>query len=463
MLINCKACPFTATSSLQLKQHICTSSGKGSLACHFCERNFVSKATLRDHLKKHDDSDFQCGKCKTPFAKRAHLKRHEAACRVQPTCQSCGCQFAQWSDLKIHLDSHAEAQLFSCQHCNETFSYQANLDRHMSLHVNSQATRGHFPCKFCQALFPSKQDMLDHQLTHFTQEQHCCTKCSKTFATQALLLKHAVEHEAKLYSCQECHQAYNSIKALNEHKLTHAKRLPYACRFCKQEFSSKEAMFDHQLRHNKVSKKHYCEACSKPFKTKSQLEKHFDTKIHKAKLSKSDTLQCLECNQIFDSSQGLASHKRSHIKIYTCKTCDKTFEKAALLSKHEYEEHLLPCSACNLFFTQEEKRLDHIKNSHGNIVMDEKVSAGERNSAELMDHEGSDTDPTVTIIPKQGLGDIPAETLEAPSTYQLDLVNLLPSELAMEDGLLESADKPQEDFSDKFGSMFDPDFLSFLN
>ena len=88
--------------------------------CHFCNKIFKYKSSLRVHLQTHINKD------------------------AFP-CKLCGMSYPTKTALKLHISSHSKD--FSCDFCTKSFSQKSNLKTHINL-VHTSITR--FECDICQ-------------------------------------------------------------------------------------------------------------------------------------------------------------------------------------------------------------------------------------------------------------------------------------------------------------------------
>ena len=108
-------------------------------------------------------------------------------------------------------------------------------------------------------------------------------------------------------------------------------------------------------------------------------EKVFSTKRikHTPKIKKEappeDSISCVKCNSVFDTSEELSSHeKKCYVKyLYPCDdaTCTKTFSQKLMMNQHYCLAHLgqpFPCRYCLKSFASKKSRDHHEKASHLN-------------------------------------------------------------------------------------------------
>ena len=86
-----------------------------------------------------------------------------------------------------------------------------------------------------------------------------------------------------------------------------------------------------------------------------------------------DSIACVTCNSVFDTSEELSSHeKKCYVKYsYPCDdaTCTKTFSQKSMMNQHYRLAHLgqpFPCRYCSKSFALKKSRDHHEKATHLN-------------------------------------------------------------------------------------------------
>lgn len=82
---------------------------KSQFECHHCNKIFVRKLHLEQHLANHErKTKFICDLCGKTFFHPSHLKSHK----------------------RYHLDKSKDV---SCQHCNQNFKGKRSLNNHIKV------------------------------------------------------------------------------------------------------------------------------------------------------------------------------------------------------------------------------------------------------------------------------------------------------------------------------------------
>ncbi|KAM9467934.1 uncharacterized protein Hap1MRO34_014659 isoform 2-T2 [Clarias gariepinus] len=190
--------------------------------------------------------------------------------------------------------------------------------------------------------------------THFQTSVHqrkrhrkySCPNCDESFESMKAWTKHRTEHkEEKPQRCTDCGEECASLQALVSHSKTHnhvvseslptpekvappLKLSPGECKFCGKTFTLIELR--NHLKTHPEFRPHQCDHCGRCFANLSNLLAHISNhtgeKPH----------VCLNCGKKFFSKPQLKSHMKSHSKErpYCCSYCGKCFHTAGNLNIH---------------------------------------------------------------------------------------------------------------------------------
>ena len=156
-----------------------------SFACKVCGKTFITKISLRNHMKFKHTETFEkntCDICKAKFKHEKYLKAHKLHVHGADQkkedywqdipqklfeCETCKTNFIRKADLKSHMQSkHIQSPdiFFKCDLCNAKFRYNKNLKRHK---LEKHGKEGNnFECPDCGKIFIYKRNMERHQLSH---------------------------------------------------------------------------------------------------------------------------------------------------------------------------------------------------------------------------------------------------------------------------------------------------------
>ena len=137
-----------------LRQHMKDHNMEHSI-CKYCEKTFPLKRYLQEHIVRthRERKFFQCTVCPSKLKTRQALERHEqvqhnSSATHKIDCTVCGKSFIGRNTIKVHMKKHMSAQKNEkCQLCPLGFSDKTRLKGHMkSVHFNNVP----FLCQICQ-------------------------------------------------------------------------------------------------------------------------------------------------------------------------------------------------------------------------------------------------------------------------------------------------------------------------
>lgn len=261
----------------------------------------------------------------------------------------------------LHSDNDGNSRkssAFRCKYCDEYFSRQSGLTRHLRTHLpdalrhararvhlprlcqvssnnvekQNQTTKkpstNHFllyKCKVCTMYFTSKAKRIFHEKVHFK-----CKKCSKQFKKLCNLKTHTQTHIGEMppeaFKCFTCYKVFMQIEELNAHRLAkHADGTKdvkptfiqaqqafgsglklYTCTFCGKNVGDRSKLLEHERVHT-GERPFPCTMCPFRFKRKCHLKRHMDTHL-KDRRFKCNIFPCL---QYFTDKRELGSHLSS--------------------------------------------------------------------------------------------------------------------------------------------------------
>ncbi|KAJ1880332.1 hypothetical protein LPJ57_002312, partial [Coemansia sp. RSA 486] len=106
-----------------------------------------------------------------------------------PTKPKCSAKRAREDD---EADEDAGSpKRFHCDICNRGFSRQYNMRTHRQTHEPQSVKARPFGCDHCPRTFTRKHDLVRHQVLHDDTSAFKCTICTRGFARQDVLERHA--------------------------------------------------------------------------------------------------------------------------------------------------------------------------------------------------------------------------------------------------------------------------------
>nr|XP_045593393.1 zinc finger protein 37-like [Procambarus clarkii] len=251
-------------------------------SCSECEKQFLTKAAVRNHIKVHDRLDsYDCDECEKSFATKyrlkAHLKTHVDRDRPY-NCRVCNKAFYTRYHLNTHMRSHEGVRNFVCQLCGKALSTQKTLEIHALTHTGEKP----FQCEICGSTFRQRSNLLTHiKATHLQQKNYHCQMCQKSFVRKRLLVYHinSVHTGQRPYKCELCNACFVYPHYYKRHLRKHTGVKPHKCHVCGKTFASRENRNAHMFIHS--DKKPYeCKLCGAGFMRKPLCANHLANHGH---------------------------------------------------------------------------------------------------------------------------------------------------------------------------------------
>ncbi|XP_062542480.1 uncharacterized protein LOC134210451 [Armigeres subalbatus] len=332
---------------------------EANFVCCCCRQNFKAQEDLDSHVEVH---------------KKFLVKRTDTI-----HCEICKRRFIKHKALDNHrrIWKHV-TKLFECRKCKSRFISAVSRRKHAYKHPKTIEDKmkqeyGEIICcvQRCSKSFPSEELLIKHSLeTHKLdkqlskpeeddQRQAECPVCFKRFASERLLRIHRKRNSKPLsHQCTTCGLKFRSKDVLLFHESNHADQKPFQCDVCNKYFSSRSALKVHQ-RHHSNEKPFVCGTCGAGFYQKVQLTSH-EYDHGNVPLP----FKCEVCGKSFKIKKGLITHMRSHTgeRPYPCRHCSMSFASYPIRRMHEMtHSDIKPfkCSYCDRTFTLKRLQLEH--------------------------------------------------------------------------------------------------------
>jgi Zinc finger, C2H2 type len=188
--------------------------------CHICDKNFKSKFALKTHnALKHEPGNFECTKCDKKFVFKPHLENHILSEHSEKvTCHVCGVLSRPGIFFAAHMVSH-RSKLCSFEGCNKMIGV-----RYMKKHIEVAHQPLHLQCPRCPSVFKTTANFRRHFQIQHKRDPLVCKVCGCGYKVQRK--KYLGEHYMRHKGITEEERAYliahlKKIKPLsyNETKL----------------------------------------------------------------------------------------------------------------------------------------------------------------------------------------------------------------------------------------------------
>ncbi|CAJ1087470.1 zinc finger protein ZFMSA12A-like [Xyrichtys novacula] len=301
-----------------------------SHSCFQCNAVFKTKAELLSHQRSHRARPiYQCSQCDREFHHLSSLTNHKQTHldRSGFTCSRCNKVFESAKERDAHRLQHRLPDL-TCTVCEQTFSSQSQLLRHLQTH-SVEGAEPCYSCRFCEQTFKGVTQLRIHQRTH-TFRTYQCDQCSKSYGSLTGLQSHRATHSAESrFLCPQCGKRFKTRDGLEGHLRTHTGERPYRCPYCPKDFTALAGLNVHVRRHT-GERPYVCTVCGKGWPSGGDLQKHM--RIHTGERP----YICQDCGKAFSISCHLTEHRRIHTgeKPFSCPECGKCLRRKFDLKKH---------------------------------------------------------------------------------------------------------------------------------
>ncbi|XP_014254920.1 zinc finger protein 211 [Cimex lectularius] len=199
-MLVCPHCPrtFSLRSSLMIHNRVAHAGGfsgvengqkKPEHSCNICGKFFKKQVHLLQHLKVHDEKQWQCSICSKKFTTKYFLKKHRRL--------------------------HTGEMPYTCQICNKSFTFQQSYHKHLLYHTNDKP----YCCSKCGRLFKELSTLHNHERIHSGEKPFTCETCGKAFRQRVSYLVHRRIHTGVMpYKCTACNKCFRYKISQRTHK-----------------------------------------------------------------------------------------------------------------------------------------------------------------------------------------------------------------------------------------------------
>ncbi|XP_013417393.1 zinc finger and BTB domain-containing protein 17 [Lingula anatina] len=224
--------------------------------CDRCDRKFLTEVELQKHSRAHSDSELRCPLCDLVFQ-----------CKVK---------------VREHLESHAERKEFKCVHCDKIYTTLYGLKTHQIIH---HGPFGEHRCDECQKVFNNPRSLEQHVKRVHKKRSLLCDFCGKHFDRESAYRAHVTKHRnlaTGKHACQYCEKIFSSKVDKVQHERIHTGEAPLTCEFCGRAFKRAQNLRRHLVEiHSGIQ--HECPQCGKLTNSKHNMKRHISLMHEKNK------------------------------------------------------------------------------------------------------------------------------------------------------------------------------------
>ncbi|XP_060576624.1 zinc finger protein 37-like [Ruditapes philippinarum] len=199
-----------------LFKHEQSHTDENSYICNVCQKEFMCRSYLRNHMRVHDERKFVCNYCFKCFKQKAHLQKHIKCVHDKikdHVCAICNKGFSMRGQLILHERTHTNERPYVCKICKKAFKDDSYFNRHMRYHTGVRP----YACLYCEKTFVQIIDMKRHSAIHQEELPFKCGICDHKSKLKIHMTAHMKLHSGEVYTCDTCNQAFSSASNRDRH------------------------------------------------------------------------------------------------------------------------------------------------------------------------------------------------------------------------------------------------------
>lgn len=308
--------------SSRLKHRQPVKSEKIYYMCYICEKQFLAKGLLKEHMHSHEEVRKVMSLVKVPDKSQkgsiSSPTKNSPSGKQPNKCPHCGKEYLYIISYNKHLKQH------------ETEKEEAKVEP-MPLEVSFHEDENAIDFENYENSIESDEDLEE-------SDEYICEKCEITFEDKKALDKHMMRHE--MLKCSVCGEELDDLESFKNHisqhvaegVLTEEDLQDDLKRVLRLEESSQDDEEGVKLRRKTLRSEGRglrCPKCPMTYSHKKSLSRHMET-------HKGTKYSCKSCNQQFTRKDHLRRHMEQHarMKSFKCTQCNKTFGNELTLRNH---------------------------------------------------------------------------------------------------------------------------------
>ncbi|XP_015512877.2 zinc finger protein 808-like [Neodiprion lecontei] len=306
--------------SSRLKQSQSTKAEKVYYMCYICDKHFLSKGVLKEHMHSHEEVRKVMSLVKVPEkTQKVTLQTKHSPSGKQPN---------------------------KCPYCGKEYLYVISYNKHLKQHENEKEDGKEDPMPL-EVSFHEDENTLDFDNYDNSNDSdpdynedsddHNCEKCEERFNGKKALEKHMIKHE--MLKCSVCNEEFEELEVFKNHRSQHVIEGVLTEDDLRAEIKQVDELEEsihadegtyvrRKTRHSKI-KGLRCPKCPMVYSHKKSLSRHLETHT-------GTKYVCKSCNQQFTRKDHLRRHMEQHgrMKSFKCTQCNKTFGNELTLRNH---------------------------------------------------------------------------------------------------------------------------------
>ncbi|XP_043466732.1 zinc finger protein 91-like isoform X2 [Leptopilina heterotoma] len=335
--------------SSRLKKTQDGQSEKVFFMCYLCDKEFLSKGILKEHMHSHEEVR------RTLSLKKVENKLQKPVIQQKVSPQKVPVT-PQKSALPLKTPPSGK-KANKCPYCGKEYLYIISFNKHIKQHEKDKDVKK-------SEFMAGDDDSVD-----YVENVNSIGVLETSIDDNDSESEN--EKESEVYQCEKCPEKFSNRRALQKHGVKH---INLKCSVCDVEYESFEKLNEHRIEH-----------VTEGVLTEDDLRKdaeEWNALDDKSETDQKNELKCPHCTLLFSYKKSLLKHIETHANKFTCKVCGNVFMKREHLSKH-LESHVRPksfkCTECTKVFGNELTLRNHlIATSHKTILQGEEYDPNKR-------------------------------------------------------------------------------------